>query len=95
MNQIMPQHTMPDDPTSPFEYDQEDTLPAPLQEVATARKRPKPGERRIQILQTLAAMLELGSPYAMRIAWGEYLLTEAVARGFARPLITGGKAPQG
>ncbi|HWP20286.1 MAG TPA: nucleoid occlusion factor SlmA [Burkholderiaceae bacterium] len=25
---------------------------------ATARKRPKPGERRIQILQTLAAMLE-------------------------------------
>jgi TetR/AcrR family transcriptional regulator len=58
MNQIMPQHTMPDDPTSPFEYDQEDTLPAPLQEVATARKRPKPGERRIQILQTLAAMLE-------------------------------------
>ena len=25
---------------------------------ATPRKRPKPGERRIQILQTLAAMLE-------------------------------------
>jgi TetR/AcrR family transcriptional regulator len=34
---------MPDDPTS---------IPAP------ARKRPKPGERRVQILQTLAGMLE-------------------------------------
>lgn len=43
----------------------------------------------------LAAMLELGSPYAMRIEWGEYLLAEAVARGYARPLITGGRAPQG
>ena len=33
---------------------------APLRVVAqtTARKRPKPGERRVQILQTLAAMLE-------------------------------------
>ncbi len=43
----------------------------------------------------LAAMLEQGTPYPMQIGWGDYLLTEAVARGFARPLITGGNAPQG
>jgi len=43
-------------------------LPAPATEAAPeapARKRPKPGERRIQILQTLAAMLE--QPGADRI----------------------------
>ena len=34
-------------------------------EQAPARKRPKPGERRVQILQTLAAMLE--QPGAERI----------------------------
>ena len=33
--------------------------------VAGVRKRPKPGERRVQILQTLAAMLE--QPGAERI----------------------------
>jgi len=38
------------------------TLPAAE---ATARKRPKPGERRVQILQALAAMLEL--PGAERV----------------------------
>lgn len=32
--------------------------PTPVEEVLTARKRPKPGERRVQILQTLAHMLE-------------------------------------
>ena len=32
---------------------------------ATTRKRPKPGERRLQILQTLAAMLE--QPGAERV----------------------------
>jgi TetR/AcrR family transcriptional regulator len=42
---------MPDDTTAPTP--------------ASARKRPKPGERRIQILQTLAAMLE--QPTADRI----------------------------
>ena len=42
--------------------DDEDTAPTPA--VAT-RKRPKPGERRIQILQTLAAMLE--TPGAERV----------------------------
>lgn len=52
-------------------------------------------ERGLPSSTALAAMLELGSPYAMRIEWGEYLLAEAAARGFARPLITGGKAPQG
>lgn len=35
------------------------------EEVATTRKRPKPGERRLQILQTLAAMLE--QPGAERV----------------------------
>ena len=43
----------------------------------------------------LAAMLEQGSPYPIRIGWGDYLLNEAVARGYAHPLITGGNAPQG
>lgn len=52
-------------------------------------------ERGLPAGMVLAAMLELGSPYAMRIEWGDYLLAEAVARGYARPLITGGKAPQG
>jgi TetR/AcrR family transcriptional regulator len=37
---------------------EEDTLPSPQVEEAPARKRPKPGERRVQILQTLAQMLE-------------------------------------
>ena len=35
-----------------------DEQPAANVADATARKRPKPGERRIQILQALAAMLE-------------------------------------
>ena len=34
------------------------TLPSPAAEEASTRKRPKPGERRVQILQTLAQMLE-------------------------------------
>ena len=44
-----------------------DTAPAPAATVAAApqRKRPKPGERRVQILQTLAGMLE--QPGAERI----------------------------
>jgi TetR/AcrR family transcriptional regulator len=37
----------------------------PAGEAATTRKRPKPGERRVQILQTLAAMLE--QPGAERV----------------------------
>lgn len=37
---------------------EDDTLPSPATEEAPARKRPKPGERRVQILQTLAQMLE-------------------------------------
>ena len=43
----------------------------------------------------LAAMLEHGSPYPIRIGWGDYLLNEAIARGWAHPLITGGQAPTG
>ncbi|MFT4240937.1 MAG: nucleoid occlusion factor SlmA [Acidovorax sp.] len=39
--------------------------PSETGEAPTARKRPKPGERRVQILQTLAAMLE--QPGAERI----------------------------
>src|SRR6218665_1455135 len=38
---------------------------APEAQESTGRKRPKPGERRVQILQTLAAMLE--QPGAERI----------------------------
>jgi TetR/AcrR family transcriptional regulator len=49
---------MPDDHTA--SQDQEEALPAETlgDAAAPSRKRPKPGERRIQILQTLAAMLE-------------------------------------
>ena len=43
----------------------------------------------------LAAMLEHGSPYPIRIGWGDYLLNEAIARRWAHPLITGGHAPIG
>ncbi|MDB5946451.1 MAG: transcriptional regulator, TetR family-like protein [Ramlibacter sp.] len=39
--------------------------PAPVQAAAPARKRPKPGERRVQILQARATMLE--QPGAERI----------------------------
>ena len=51
--------TMPDDQNSPGAHESGSDVP-----VAT-RKRPKPGERRVQILQTLAAMLE--QPGAERI----------------------------
>lgn len=44
---------------------EEDTLPSPQAEEAPTRKRPKPGERRVQILQTLAQMLE--QPGAERV----------------------------
>jgi TetR/AcrR family transcriptional regulator len=67
-------HTMPDEQPSPLEDEPEEALPAPMLEspsVATVRKRPKPGERRIQILQTLAAMLEQPA--------GERITTAALA----------------
>ncbi len=51
---------------TPAETDAPEVAPADDASSATpARKRPKPGERRIQILQTLAAMLE--QPGAERI----------------------------
>ena len=51
---------------TPAETDAPEVAPADDSPTATpARKRPKPGERRIQILQTLAAMLE--QPGADRI----------------------------
>ena len=43
----------------------------------------------------LAAMLERGTSFPVRTGWGEYLLAEAQARGFAVPLVTGGPAPEG
>ncbi|MFO1327273.1 MAG: nucleoid occlusion factor SlmA [Rubrivivax sp.] len=51
----------PEAPLGPDTPAPDDTAPA----VATARKRPRPGERRVQILQTLAGMLE--QPGAERI----------------------------
>jgi TetR/AcrR family transcriptional regulator len=45
--------------------DQEQHEPTADEETAPTRKRPKPGERRLQILQTLAAMLE--QPGAERV----------------------------
>jgi TetR/AcrR family transcriptional regulator len=53
---------------TPTEHLPDDTADAPTEAVATVagvRKRPKPGERRVQILQTLASMLE--QPGAERI----------------------------
>ena len=49
------------EPTEPID----DAAPAEQPAAARARKRPKPGERRVQILQTLAGMLE--QPGADRI----------------------------
>ncbi len=43
----------------------------------------------------LAAMLERGTSFPVRMGWGEYLLAEAQARGYAVPLVTGGPAPEG
>jgi TetR/AcrR family transcriptional regulator len=62
-----PRASMPDpsaaaDPTTPVEEGEE---PGSTSPAAPARKRPRPGERRVQILQTLAAMLE--QPGAERI----------------------------
>ena len=45
--------------------------------------------------QSLAALLEKGSPYPIQLGWGNYLLREAVALGHAVALITGGPAPRG
>lgn len=62
----------------------------------------KPGEAFIALewpgqtaAQTLAAMLEAGLPFPMRMGWGEYLLAEALAQGCARPLLTSARAPRG
>ena len=51
---------MPDDQISPSSVDSGNDVAPPV-----VRKRPKPGERRVQILQALAAMLE--QPGAERI----------------------------
>ncbi len=45
--------------------------------------------------EILPAMLERGTSYPVLMGWGEYLLAEAQARGFAVPLVTGGPAPEG
>jgi TetR/AcrR family transcriptional regulator len=53
------------DETPPVGTGEAETVPAEGPVSAPARKRPKPGERRVQILQTLASMLE--QPGAERI----------------------------
>lgn len=45
--------------------------------------------------QSLAAMLEQGTPYPIQIGWGDYLLQAAAERECATRLIVGGLAPQG
>jgi TetR/AcrR family transcriptional regulator len=57
----MTEETVPEPAVEAREADQ----PAEASPKAPARKRPKPGERRVQILQTLAGMLE--QPGAERI----------------------------
>jgi TetR/AcrR family transcriptional regulator len=70
MNQ-QPPHTMSDDHTTPLEAPADDAQAEPVVESVSARKRPKPGERRTQILQTLASMLEQPA--------GERITTAALA----------------
>ncbi|MEP7283117.1 MAG: nucleoid occlusion factor SlmA [Rubrivivax sp.] len=53
------------EPASPDDVAGTPAAPAPAAAATPARKRPKPGERRVQILQTLAGMLE--QPGAERI----------------------------
>src|SRR5262249_38700879 len=58
---VAPCAVMPDLPEEPEAAEAEAPSPAATPEPsseAPTRKRPKPGERRVQILQTLAAMLE-------------------------------------
>jgi hypothetical protein len=43
----------------------------------------------------LAAMLEAGTSVPILIGWGDFLLAEALHRGYAQPLLTGGPAPAG
>jgi TetR/AcrR family transcriptional regulator len=52
-------------PSTDAEEDREPQAPALIPAVPATRKRPKPGERRVQILETLAGMLE--QPGAERI----------------------------
>ena len=52
-------------PSTDAEEDREPQAPALIPAAPVARKRPKPGERRVQILETLAGMLE--QPGAERI----------------------------
>jgi TetR/AcrR family transcriptional regulator len=56
---------MPDQPDETDPATAEDGEAATPEKAAVVRKRPKPGERRVQILQTLATMLE--QPGAERI----------------------------
>jgi TetR/AcrR family transcriptional regulator len=60
-------HSIPSASDTPAEGDAPEVAASdePTSSTAPARKRPKPGERRIQILQTLASMLE--QPGAERI----------------------------
>lgn len=99
---IAPEATRIDDYTSPFVVlDWPGLSPTDASAVLADWSSPDDAglraqlERGLPASMVLSAMLELGSPYALRIDWGEYLLAEATARGYARPLITGGKAPQG
>jgi TetR/AcrR family transcriptional regulator len=62
---------MPDDHTASYDPEEAQPAEALAGASASARKRPKPGERRIQILQTLAAMLEQPA--------GERITTAALA----------------
>jgi TetR/AcrR family transcriptional regulator len=64
---------MPEDSSAADIQAQDLSVPPP--EVAPARKRPKPGERRMQILQTLASMLEQPA--------GERITTAALAARLA------------
>jgi TetR/AcrR family transcriptional regulator len=62
---------MPEDHTAPLPDEPDSPAPVADPSAAAVRKRPKPGERRIQILQALAAMLEQPN--------GERITTAALA----------------
>jgi transcriptional regulator GlxA family with amidase domain len=71
--------------------DQEQHEPMADEETAPTRKRPKPGERRLQILQTLAAMLE--QPGAERVTTAGLAAKIGVSEAALYRHFASGKSP--
>ena len=65
MSDLTGEPRVPQEPNEPDEVDAAEADVVSSSKPERVRKRPKPGERRVQILQTLAQMLE--QPGAERI----------------------------